>query len=616
MAMNSVLVYRSGGTNTLTGLMLALGTVGLLVVGPGVIQFLPVMVVAALIFLLGIDLAKEALWDTIGRVSREEYVTIVVIVIVSTYADFVTGIIAGIVFACLFFVLQASRRRNTIRAIFDGSVARSTVRRHITQRRFLEQVGTQTQILKLQGFLFFGTINSVEDLIRRALDIATWQHNPIRFLIVDFSLVSGLDFSAAEAFTRLQRLLEAKDVVLVFCGLQPESDVGIALRSVDLWTDLGIRLEVFANLNEALEWSENEYLRGMYSSGWVSARAFGRAAGQLAPEPTRSQSGTLAATSASADDPSLSTGKPPAGHGAVPGVGLEAAGLDIPDNKGRQPAFVLDSGFENSPRRSHLQQAVRSALEHARGDAIMVGALSSVPEMESDESSAEESDGGDPEDADAAAATEQRTERRLASSSGEQLPPNALPQPGGHESTTQAVPAQEPSAKTQTGEDLVLHKKRRKLVQPIPLLMLTFRAYADEDLPAGFFKHLAPYFAKVHVSKGQRLWERGDEADGLYLIEKGILKARYDFPQEAFEISEAMLAGTIAGELTFLAGQLRNTSVHAELDCVLWKLDGANLDRMQAERPAREFSTFFRMLLRVTEEEHTCLMSYLVTRLS
>ncbi|KAK0533730.1 hypothetical protein OC834_000825 [Tilletia horrida] len=593
---NSVLVYRSGGTTRVTGVMLALGTFGLLLLGPGVIQYLPVMVVAALIFVLGIDLSKEALWDTIGRVSREEYITIVIIVAVSTYADFVVGIIAGLVFACLFFVLQASRRRNTIRAIFDGSIARSTVRRHITQRRFLEQVGTQTQILKLQGFLFFGTINSVEDLIRRALDIATWQSNPIRFLIVDFSLVSGVDFSAAEAFTRVQRLLEAKDVVLVFCGLQPDSDVGVALRSVGLWTDSDLRLEVFANLNEALEWTENEFLRGMYSSGWASAQAFGRAtagAGSSGMELRRSHSSTSSTHAAPGD---IGSHKPPAGGGAVPGVGLEAAGLDIPDSKGRQPAFVLDSGFENSPRRHHLQQAVRTALERAGGDAMMVGALSSVPEMESgDVSSAD----GDSE----AGADRGKMERRMGSS-GEQLPPNALPQPG-HGSDSAPSPSQAASV-----------QRRRRLVQPLPLLMLTFKAYAQEDLGPDFFANLAPYFSKVHISKGQRLWERGDEPDGLYLIEKGILKARYDFPQEDFEINEAMLAGTIAGELSFLSGQIRNTSVHAELDCVLWKLDGVNLDRMQAERPAREFSTFFRMLLRVTEEEQECLMSYLVTRLS
>jgi SulP family sulfate permease len=59
----------------------------------------------------------------------------------------------------------------------------------------------------------------------------------------------------------LQRLLDAKDVLLVLCGADPKGLVGSALRAVDLWADQeGTTVEVFDNLNDALEWSENSYL--------------------------------------------------------------------------------------------------------------------------------------------------------------------------------------------------------------------------------------------------------------------------------------------------------------------------------------------------------------------
>ncbi|KAG5634182.1 hypothetical protein H0H81_003025 [Sphagnurus paluster] len=58
------------------------------------------MVVGALIFVLGIDLVKEALWDTRHRTSRTEYVTIVSIVIVMTVWDFVAGVLFGIIASC------------------------------------------------------------------------------------------------------------------------------------------------------------------------------------------------------------------------------------------------------------------------------------------------------------------------------------------------------------------------------------------------------------------------------------------------------------------------------------------------------------------------------------
>ena len=109
--------------------------------------------------------------------------------------------------------------------------------------------------------MFFGTISAVEEEIRKLLDLAKWQHNPIRFLILDFTLVAALDFSSAEAFARVQRLLSAKNVRLILCGAAPNGLVGSALQGVGLWADReGMEVEVFGSLNESLEWSENAYL--------------------------------------------------------------------------------------------------------------------------------------------------------------------------------------------------------------------------------------------------------------------------------------------------------------------------------------------------------------------
>lgn len=75
------------------------------------------MVVGALIFVLGIDLVKEALWDTRHRVtwytfsiiyvfitlthfSRSEYITIVSIMVCMTVWDFVIGVLFGIIVCC------------------------------------------------------------------------------------------------------------------------------------------------------------------------------------------------------------------------------------------------------------------------------------------------------------------------------------------------------------------------------------------------------------------------------------------------------------------------------------------------------------------------------------
>ena len=56
---NSVLFYKVGGTTRVAGFLLAIASSGVLIAGPGVIGYLPVCVVGALIFILGLDLVKE-----------------------------------------------------------------------------------------------------------------------------------------------------------------------------------------------------------------------------------------------------------------------------------------------------------------------------------------------------------------------------------------------------------------------------------------------------------------------------------------------------------------------------------------------------------------------------
>ncbi|KAG2083815.1 hypothetical protein BD769DRAFT_1397901 [Suillus cothurnatus] len=64
---NTLLV---GGGTRIAGLLLAVATFILLMIGTGLISDVPIMVVSALILVLGIDIIKEALWDTRHWVSR------------------------------------------------------------------------------------------------------------------------------------------------------------------------------------------------------------------------------------------------------------------------------------------------------------------------------------------------------------------------------------------------------------------------------------------------------------------------------------------------------------------------------------------------------------------
>ncbi|KAJ6089739.1 hypothetical protein N7467_004955 [Penicillium canescens] len=260
---NSLLFIASGGESRLAGLMLAGATAGIMVIGPVIIGYIPVMVVGALIFLLGIELLQEALVDTWGKLTRLEYLTVVIIVVTMGTWDFVAGIFVGIILACVNFVVQTSRK-SAIRATFSGETAGSTVRRPPIQQQFLHEAGQQTLIIKLGGYLFFGTIVNVENTMRGLIEEEAFDRRPIRFLILDFSRVYGLDFSAAEAFTRINRILKKRNVQTAISGLNVEGDVGKSLQNVGLFEpESGV--PIFEDLNSALEFCENDYLKVFYS---------------------------------------------------------------------------------------------------------------------------------------------------------------------------------------------------------------------------------------------------------------------------------------------------------------------------------------------------------------
>lgn len=73
---NSQFFIKSGGNNRLAGYLLALFTFIIMIIGPVLIGFIPVMMVGTLIFVLGFELLLDALWDPRKRLNWLEYITV------------------------------------------------------------------------------------------------------------------------------------------------------------------------------------------------------------------------------------------------------------------------------------------------------------------------------------------------------------------------------------------------------------------------------------------------------------------------------------------------------------------------------------------------------------
>ena len=97
------------------------------------------------------------------------------------------------------------------------------------------------------------------------VDAEAFAASPIRYLVLEFTHVTGIDFSAAEAFGRMNRILHRREVKMTMAGVTLGSDVGRSLSMVGLFVegadDPSVPApKVYEDLNGALEACENELL--------------------------------------------------------------------------------------------------------------------------------------------------------------------------------------------------------------------------------------------------------------------------------------------------------------------------------------------------------------------
>lgn len=281
---NTLFFMRSGGDSRLAGFMLAGLTFCVMLVGPMTIGFIPVMMVGCLIFDLGFELLVEAVWEPRKKLKMHEFITVIVIVLVMGIYDFVVGIGVGVLLAFVSLIFQTSQV-SAVRAMYAGDIVNSTVRRNHAQHHYLRQVGRQICIIKVAGFLFFGTIVSVEEKIRDLIAEEAFTQTPIRYLIIDLRQVTGLDYSAGEAFNTISRLLDGKGIHLVLSGVDADRALGHDLRAVGLGED-SIDVAFLPDINTALELCENELLKTLY----VDQEALACEAGKAVAFKTRAAS--------------------------------------------------------------------------------------------------------------------------------------------------------------------------------------------------------------------------------------------------------------------------------------------------------------------------------------
>ncbi len=254
---STALVELMGVYGRLVGLILALLFWLTLMFGSALFSLIPRFLPAGLLMYFGLQFMKDWLLDSWFKLPRQDYVIVVVIALATALFGLLPGIGLGMVLAMSFFVLEYSRM-DVIKQQLSGGVHRSNLDRSFAENRFLQREGKKILILRLQGYLFFGTAYRFYEHVK--LIISDEADEPLRYIALDFKSVRGFDASTVSDFKKLKQLSDRHGIELLFSSVRPHLQPLLVGGGI-LERESGGPL-FFDDLDHALEWCENALLDG------------------------------------------------------------------------------------------------------------------------------------------------------------------------------------------------------------------------------------------------------------------------------------------------------------------------------------------------------------------
>lgn len=251
----TVLNHRLGGRHRLGGLIIAAMAASVLYFGSSAMSLIPLPVLGGLLLWLGASLVYDWLYLAWFKVSWPEYLVMTAILIVVVFVGMLEGVFTGLIAGIILFVVDYSR----IEVIKTQLTAKQfNSRREMPElwREHMRQHGGSIVILKLQGFIFFGTAHQLVERISSRLRSA--DQAKVRFLVLDFRHTSGIDSSAVLSFIKLERIAIEQRFKVVMTNV--DGQIHKTLNRGGFAQSELTPVRIFDDLDDGLRWSENKLI--------------------------------------------------------------------------------------------------------------------------------------------------------------------------------------------------------------------------------------------------------------------------------------------------------------------------------------------------------------------
>jgi sulfate permease, SulP family len=198
--------YEAGAKTPLAAVYSSLFLVAIVLVVAPLAAYLPLASVAAILFLVAYGLVDVRRMKAIARTSRSESAVMFVTLFAALFLGLQTAIYAGVLLSLMLFLKQAAHP-----GILDVKPVHARGAFHFDADTGLPDC-PQLKMLRINGSIFFGAVEHVEDALRRV----DRDHPAQKHLLIVASGINMIDISGAELLAREARRRRAMGGGLYF----------------------------------------------------------------------------------------------------------------------------------------------------------------------------------------------------------------------------------------------------------------------------------------------------------------------------------------------------------------------------------------------------------------
>lgn len=230
--MRTVVNVKSGGRTQISGMIHALFLLAVLLGLGSLVKYVPLSVLAGILITVGWGIIDFRGFKDLPKIPKADAVVLIVVFLITVFVDLLTGVGFGMVIACVLFMKRASDlveggyssstmsaadlRKAKAGAAADASAAPfDKTLPWNDEGGITEQMRQHIYIQRLNGPIFFGTINKFKEVMEDVPDHA-------KVVIIRMRLVSFMDQSGLYAMETAIKDLQDRGIMVLMTIIQPQ----------------------------------------------------------------------------------------------------------------------------------------------------------------------------------------------------------------------------------------------------------------------------------------------------------------------------------------------------------------------------------------------------------